>query len=173
MEPVIADPARERFGALAQEIGRSVAQDEELRLRVRPVSQDPKQGEDLRSALDLVEDHESLKRTEGQLRIGEQSQVRGALQVEAGDRPISGPAKGTGKRRLADLASPRIATRGNVRKSQPSRSRCRSREIKRLGYLEIPPAFGDFQGELGTEDGYPSGWHPFGEGSVFPVVITV
>jgi hypothetical protein len=87
MEPVIADPARERFGALAQEIGRSAAQDEELRLRVRPVGQDPKQGEELRAALNLVEDHEPLKRTEGQLRIGEQSQVRGALEVEAGDRP--------------------------------------------------------------------------------------
>jgi len=55
---VIADPPCKRFRALAQEIGRSAAQEEELHLRVRPVGQNPEQGEELRAALGLVEDHE-------------------------------------------------------------------------------------------------------------------
>ena len=45
VEPVVADPAGERFGALAQEVWRCAAQDEELRVGIRPVDQDPKEGE--------------------------------------------------------------------------------------------------------------------------------
>ena len=44
-----------------------------------------------------------MKRTEGQLRISEQSQVRGALQVEAGHRLAPSLSQSTSDRRFADL----------------------------------------------------------------------
>ena len=105
VEPVVADPAGERFGGLSQEVRRGAAQHEELRIEIRPVDQHPEQREELGTPLDLVEDHEPSKRAEGQLRIGEQSQVRGALQIEAGHRLAPPLSQLTSDRRLADLTS--------------------------------------------------------------------
>jgi hypothetical protein len=116
---------------------------------IRPVDQDPQQGEELRPALDLVEDDETLKRTEGQLRIGEQSQVRGALQVEAGHGLAPSLSQSASDRRLADLAGAqdRDDGEGPEKPGQPL-------EVPVTGdhpgsYLENPPSVGEFSRQRG------------------------
>ena len=98
------EPARQRFGPLAQEIGRGASEDQVASSCGRAVHQNPQHGEEVRPALHLVDDDEPVERAERKLRLLEASEIIGIFQVEARDR--AGPAfrEHPGESRLPDLA---------------------------------------------------------------------
>ncbi len=103
-ELVVGDPAGQSLGASADEIGRGAAQHEKAGRATRAVGQHPEHGEEIRSALELVDDHETSQRPQRERRVSQAGQVGWILEVETGHRPLPSLCQRTGQRGLADLA---------------------------------------------------------------------
>ena len=95
------EPARQRFGRLAQQSGTGAAQHEEPRAQRAAVGQHAEHGRRFWPALNLVDHHQAAQRLEGGHGLGEPGDVAGMLQVEVVHRV--GRHQGTGQRRLARL----------------------------------------------------------------------
>ena len=64
---VVDDPTRERFGGLAKHVRRGAAEDEETTRRPLPIGQHAEHGKEIRSPLDLIQDHETVEAAQRQL----------------------------------------------------------------------------------------------------------
>ena len=92
----------EGLGDAADEVRRGAAEDQEARVGIWTVDQNPEDVEQVGRALDLVQDDEAGKRTQHHLGIGEAAQVYLGFEIEAGRLACFG--EGAGQRRLAALA---------------------------------------------------------------------
>lgn len=104
-EVVVGDPAGEALRGLAQEIRCCAAEHQVAAIRMA-VDHDAQDGEQVGTALDLVEDDQPGQRFESQLGFGEPGEVTGEFQVEPVDRATPRRRNVMGERRLAHLAGP-------------------------------------------------------------------
>jgi hypothetical protein len=83
VESVKSNPARQGLGGLAEKFGRSAAEDEETGCYWTAVGKNPQEGEEVRPALYLVDDHKTPEIGKGKPGIGKPCKVGRILQVEA------------------------------------------------------------------------------------------
>jgi len=101
------DSSGETFGTLADEIARGAAQNQEAGWAIGPVNESAKNREQFRSELDLVDDDESSKVRECELRINESTEVGRIFEIEVvARRRVVRPFldKGPCQSRLSTLA---------------------------------------------------------------------
>ena len=103
---VVGDPAGQGLGASSDEIGRGAAQDEKASRPARAVGQHAEHREEVRPALELVDDGEASERTQREHRVAQAGEVGWIFEIEVGCRPLQRSCQRPRERGLADLARP-------------------------------------------------------------------
>lgn len=98
--------ARQRLGLLAQQLRRGASEHQEPRGALGAIRENPKDGKELRTPLDFVEDDQPPQRLEHQLRLSKPSQIARSFEVKPGHGPRAGGSDLAGERGLADLTRP-------------------------------------------------------------------
>ena len=112
-QPVIVDPARERFRRLPEQVRGSAPQDQEPRPPRAPVREHAEDRKQVRPALHLVDDDKTPQLAQHQLRIlGQAIQIGRPLQIQPMNRPRVLLSSLEGQCRLADLARPQDGDHG-------------------------------------------------------------
>jgi hypothetical protein len=115
---MIENAARKRFSALAKQIWRCAAKDQETGGRFGSIDQNPQHREKIRLSLDLIDDHDSLKPFKGKHRISESGHVFGVFQIEVGRWTLCFSNEQTGQCCFPDLARPNNSN-GRVPPEEP------------------------------------------------------
>ena len=101
---VVGNTSGQGLGGLPQKVRGSTPEDEEATRPLRAVRQDAQDREQIRVALNLVNDDQPLQTLENQHGFGQTGQVFGILQVVEVGRPPQAFRKHSGQRSLADLS---------------------------------------------------------------------
>ena len=102
---VVDDPPREGLRGLAEQVGRSAAEDQVPSLRLRAIDEDAEDREEVRTPLDLVDDHQALQMAEGELGLIKACEVVRVLQVVASGETLATVYDLPRERSLAHLPS--------------------------------------------------------------------
>jgi hypothetical protein len=109
--------AGQAFGGLVQKGGRGAAHHEEPGGQRPPIGQHPQRREDIRPALHLVENDQTLERAQRELGVGQERDVRGTLEVEAHAPSPEAARDLPSEGRLSDLAGAQQSHHGETPKA--------------------------------------------------------